>query len=580
MGRVFVMPVGSVVLAMAFAACSSDKVSTGGTGASPSTGGSAPGAGGSGPGSSGGSNAAAGSGGFVVAAGGNGTTPGVAGSSATGGTGTATGGTGSGGTGTTTGGTGPAGGTGSGTAGSGTGGGPTVSGINVKLDATRQTIQGFGINTALMPSGKTFPTDKLFTTTATDSIGLSILRIGMNTDGSLTGQYISEARGKNPDLKVIGSCWSAPAKCKSNNDVTKGGYLLDTGTCMADWATSIANFAKAQNLYAMSIANESDFASCASKGPPCTTDYETMTYTAKQMVKWVKVAGPKIKAVSPNTKVIAPEASEWIHAWSNASATGSLVSGHPQSSDPLNCGCYSNTPTETGCAQTCLDGNGYDYGHWLWKDQEAWKAFDIFGVHEYDSQIAFAWPADVNGGKRDKEIWQTEMSGVRYWPEQGPSTDINNGVVVAGWIHSALTVGEASAWLWWWYEAYYEDDNEGLALTKGGSTVAKRYFTLGNYSKFIRPGYTAVEVAGNSNADLLISGYKGADGTVVVVAVNKGAAAATVPITISGGTAPSMMTPNVTSGTDNLKAGTPVAVSGGSFMASLPTKSVTTFVGK
>jgi len=186
----------------------------------------------------------------------------------------------------------------------------------------------------------------------------------------------------------------------------------------------------------------------------------------------------------------------------------------------------------------------------------------------------------VNGGKRDKEIWQTEMSGVRYWPEQGPSTDINNGVAVAGWIHSALTVGEASAWLWWWYEAYYENDNEGLAITQGSSTVAKRYFTLGNYSKFVRPGYTAVEVGGNANADLLISGYKGSDGTVVVVAVNKGAAAATVPITISGGTAPAMMTPNVTSATDNLKAGTAVAVSGGSFMASLPSKTVTTFVGK
>jgi O-glycosyl hydrolase len=453
----------------------------------------------------------------------------------------------------------------------------------VKLDATHQTIQGFGINTALMPTGKTFPADKLFKTTGDDAIGLSILRIGMNTDGTLTGQFISESKAANPDLKVIGSCWSAPAKCKSNNNTTQGGSLLDTGTCMADWATSIANFAKSQNLYAMSIANESDFASCASKGPPCTTDYETMTYTANQMVKWVKVAGKKIKEVSPNTKVIAPEASEWIHAWSNISATGSLVTSHPNSSDPLNCGCYANAITaekEATCAKTCLDGNGYDYGHWMWKDQEAWKAFDIFGVHEYDSQIAFAWPADVNGGKRDKEIWQTEMSGVRYWPEQGPTTTIDNGIAVAGWIHSALTIGEASAWLYWWYQAYYEDDNEGLGLLKAGGTTAKRYYTLGNFSKFIRPGYTAVEVVGNANADLQISGYKGPDGTVVVVAINKGAAAATVPIAISGGTAPAMMTPTVTSAADNLKAGTAVPVTGGSFMASLPSKTVTTFVGK
>jgi O-glycosyl hydrolase len=214
------------------------------------------------------------------------------------------------------------------------------------------------------------------------------------------------------------------------------------------------------------------------------------------------------------------------------------------------------------------------------KDATAWAAFDIFGVHEYDSQIAYAWPADVTGGKRDKEVWQTEMSGVMYWPEQGPSTDIKNGVAVAGWIHSALTVGEASAWLYWWYEAYFQDDNEGLALTKGGSTPAKRYYALGNYSKFVRPGFVAVDVVGNSNTDVLLSAYKGTDGTVVVVAINKGSAEATLPITITGGTAPAMLTPTVTSATDSLKDGTAVPVTAGAFMAKLPSMSITSFVGK
>jgi len=112
------------------------------------------------------------------------------------------------------------------------------------------------------------------------------------------------------------------------------------------------------------------------------------------------------------------------------------------------------------------------------------------------------------------------------------------------------------------------------------SGTAKRYYTLGNYSKFIRPGYVAVEVTGNTNADVLLSGYKGPDGTVVVVAVNKGAAAATLPIAIAGGTAPASMTPTVTSASQNLAAGTAVPVTGGSFMAMLPSKTVTTFVGK
>jgi glucuronoarabinoxylan endo-1,4-beta-xylanase len=558
-----------MLLAMAFAGCSSDKTpSPGGGGASsPATGGSVGTAGTPG----------------IPAGGSN---PGAAGSGATAGVGSPTAGSGgapsTGTAGASTGGTSTAGAPPVGTAGAGGSGGVSLpSGIAVNLTATRQTIVGFGLNTALMPSDKTVPVDTIYGLTGDNGIGLSILRIGMNSDGSLTGKYVSEARAKG--AKIIGSTWSPPADCKTNGKTTQGGHLKDDdgGKCYTSWSTTIANFAKAQNLYAMSIANESDFASCASKGPPCTDDYDTTVYTANQMVKWVKVAGAKIKEVSPNTKVIAPEASEWIHAWSNASATGSLVASHPQSSDPLNCGCYSNTPTETGCAATCLAGNGYDYGHWLWKDQAAWAAFDIFGVHEYDSQIAYAWPADVNGGKRNKEVWQTEMSGVKHWPEQGPSTDINNGVAVAGWIHSALTVGEASAWLFWWYEAYYQDDNEGLALVKGGSTIAKRFYALGNYSKFVRPDYLAVEVVGNTNPDVLLSAYKHpTDGTVVVVAVNKGTTAATLPIAIAGGTAPASMTPTVTSATENLKAGTAVPVTGGSFMASLASKTITTFVGK
>ena len=121
---------------------------------------------------------------------------------------------------------------------------------------------------------------------------------------------------------------------------------------------------------------------------------------------------------------------------------------------------------------------------------------------------------------------------------------------------------------------------EGLAIVQGSSTIAKRYFTLGNYSKFVRPGYVAVDVVGNSNANVLISGYKGTDGTVVVVAVNKGTAAVTVPISITGGAAPAMMTPTVTSSSQNLAATTAVPVSGGSFTAMLGATSVTTFVGK
>jgi len=539
------------ILACASAACSSATTPNAGSGGSAGSGS----AGTSGPGGSSANGYGGNASGSPNASGSGGSSAGSGGAS--------TGGSGGSGS-NVSGGSGSSGGNGS--------GGSTPGGVTVRLDATHQTIQGFGINTAWMPSSKSLPIDKVFGTTGPDAIGLSILRVGMSPTGALIGPLVPEAKAKG--AKIIGSAFSPPASCKSNGNTQQGGYLLET--CFDSYSTSIAKFAQAQGLYAMSIGDAPDFASC--KDPPCIGDFDSTMFTAKQMAAWVKVAGPKLKA--EGIKVIAPEVIEWIHAWSNASATGSLVPEHPHSLDSLNCGCFSNTPTETGCAQTCLDGNGYDYGHWLWKDQEAWQAFDIFGVHEQDSQIAYAWPTDVNGGKRNKEVWQTDMSGLKYWPEEGPSTDINNAVAVAGWIHSALTVGEASAWLWGFYESYFLDDNQGLALTKGGATAAKRYYTLGNYSRFVRPDFVAVEVVGNSNHDVLLSAYHGPDGTVVVVAVNKGTVAVSLPIAITGGTAPAMLTPTVTSATDNLKDFTAVTLTGGSFTAMLPSMSVTTFSGK
>jgi hypothetical protein len=92
-------------------------------------------------------------------------------------------------------------------------GGTTSTGVTVQLDQTQQTIEGFGLNTAL--GGGSFPGTMLFTTTGADGIGLSIVRVGMNSDGSLSGD-LSGAKSRN--VKVIGSVWTAPANWKDNNN--------------------------------------------------------------------------------------------------------------------------------------------------------------------------------------------------------------------------------------------------------------------------------------------------------------------------------------------------------------------------
>jgi glucuronoarabinoxylan endo-1,4-beta-xylanase len=565
--------------------CSS-TTGQGGTGGASNTGGSGNGTGGT-P-SSGGTNGTGGSTGGSNGTGGSNNTGGVVG---TGGSSGGSSGKGGMAGGSATGGMAGGSATGGMAGGSATGGngGASSGAVTVQLGQTEQTIQGFGINDNWGQQFSSSVADSLFTTTS--GIGLTILRTGMSDGGAFYNTFESSNMSAlksraGTDAKVIGSVWSPPGSCKSGqtpldsqNPVNNGGHVMSS--CFDSWSTTIANFAGSNGFYAMSIGNEPDFASCGNSDP-CNGNYPTTLFTASEMTTWVKMAGPKLKA--KNVKVIAPEASEWIHTWSNVSA-GPDVGGH-DSSDPLKCGCFPDK-NPTSCASSCSSGGGYDYGHVLAADATAWGAIDILGVHEYDSQVAYPWPSDVNGGKPNKEIWQTEMSGVKWWPEQGPSCDINNGVAVAGWIHSALVDGQASAWLWWWYQAYNTDDNEGLLLKSGtsnsscGSTnPTKRFYTLGNYSKFIRPGYKRVDISGTAPSGVLLSAYAGSDGTVVIVAINKNTSAVSVPISIAGGTAPASLTPNVTSSSDNLKAGTAVTVSGGSFTAMLGATTVTTFVGK
>jgi glucuronoarabinoxylan endo-1,4-beta-xylanase len=463
------------------------------------------------------------------------------------------------------------GGSGAGAGGAGSAGAPAV--VTVQLTQTRQTIEGFGINDSFAGEAWTSAVaDHLFTT---DGIGLSLLRVGMGPDGGLVTSSIQSsdmALAKARGAKIIGTTWSPPAVCKTNNSENDGGHLLQSNSCADKWSEAIAKFAGDLGLYAMSIASEPDFASCGN-AEPCNGNFQSTVYTANELVAFAKKAGPKLQA--RGVKVIVGEASQWLHTWSNVSATGSVPSNQ-NSSDPLRCGFPPSNPS-------CDTGEGYDYGHWLAKDADAWSATDILGVHQFYTQRGEPWPSDV---RARKPVWMTEMSGVKWWPEQGMgsgssltgSKTIENGVAVAGWIHSALVVGDASAWLWWWYKAYFTDDNEGLYNKNGDDT--KRHYALGNYSKFVRPGYIRVDVTGPIPTDVLVSAFKGEDGTLVLVAINKGATAVSGTLAIAGGTAPVSMTPWVTSATLDLKPQTPVAVSGGKFTAVLAAMSVTTFVGK
>jgi len=103
---------------------------------------------------------------------------------------------------------------------------------------------------------------------------------------------------------------------------------------------------------------------------------------------------------------------------------------------------------------------------------------------------------------------------------------------------------------------------------------------MGNFSKFVRPGYVRVGITGAPSSVQIVPFYGASDGTTVIVALNSGTSAVQASFFVSGAAWPGTVTPYVTSASSNLAAGAPITVSGARFSASIAAQSVTTFVGK
>ena len=169
--------------------------------------------------------------------------------------------------------------------------------------------------------------------------------------GEMSGDVATLKSGAGSDAKLIGSVWSPPANCKSNNSLNDGGGHL-MSSCYTSWATTIANFAGSNGFYAMSIANEPDFASCGSTDP-CNGNYPTTLYHGGRDGGLHEGGGTAAQGEGRQGHRargfgVAPP-------WSNVSA-GPDVGGH-ESSDPLKCGCFPDKNTNS-CACRVHHGDG------------------------------------------------------------------------------------------------------------------------------------------------------------------------------------------------------------------------------
>jgi glucuronoarabinoxylan endo-1,4-beta-xylanase len=177
----------------------------------------------------------------------------------------------------------------------------------------------------------------------------------------------------------------------------------------------------------------------------------------------------------------------------------------------------------------------------------------ILGAHRYSSPDGWASPY-----KGIRPIWQTEHS-----IGSDAAHSITTALTQAVEIHNFLVQSEVNAWHAW-----------NLGVIMGG----KRLYTLGNWSKFVRPGWVRIETTQTS--DVLTSAFKHRDtGAFAIVLVNPASSSRTRSVGLAGVTATHVV-PWVTSDTLDLRAQASLIVTGGVFTAVLPGRSVTTFVGQ
>jgi len=407
----------------------------------------------------------------------------------------------------------------------------------VDSNTTNQFIRGFGASSAWNSQATLSPAAaKLW---ADDNIeghaGLSILRTRIDPGGAFANEAgpMGLAKAQNPNIIIWSTEWTPPAAYKNNNNINgpsvagSPNTFNNTAANSTAYANYLVNYIKTikntygVTLYAISPQNEPDW----------DTSYESCLWTAAQFHDFVKnYLSPALTANSLTTKIMIPE-----------SFRDDLSLAADTMNDPVSAPMVS-----------------------------------IIGNHLYGGGPR---PLSAGGWSNlsNQESWETEMSDVSGAPHD---PGMAAALQLMGWVHSCMVTASMNAYLHWWIYSF-SGSNEGL-FGADTTTPTKKLYALGNFSKFIRPGWYRMGGTINSGTTgVNMSAYKdnaGAPNRWCVVAINTTGGAVSQTVNLSHFNATSC-TAWVTDAAHDLSHVAQVTITGNSFTYTLPAQSVLSFVG-
>lgn len=369
------------------------------------------------------------------------------------------------------------------------------------------------------------------------------------------GQYFLRAAASDGVPDLIGFVNSAPAPYTTNGENCGGEIVTADDAAYGTYiATIVSHFAAAGVTFSqISPMNEPDdsFSSCGQEG---------MEVPAGERAGVIDAVGAALKSAGVSAKVIADESSQTTQLLSEAPA-------------------------------------------WL-ADSSAPSQVAAIAHHTYDNpsdstleQVGSL--GDVNG----KPVWASEIccqvsGGGGYGAQYDPT--MAGALVLANYVYTDFSYADDSAFQWWtalsselgcdpatsstcatsvnssgwndgliYYDpAYASDGNQNLYLTK-------RFYALGQYSRYVRPGAVRYGVSGSPSGVQTMAFRNSNQWTVV--ATNTGTSAATLSLNMDSGTLASAGAYQ-TDASENLAAVPAPGISGSTITASLPAQSISTYV--
>ncbi|HLI60830.1 MAG TPA: glycoside hydrolase family 30 beta sandwich domain-containing protein [Solirubrobacteraceae bacterium] len=330
---------------------------------------------------------------------------------------------------------------------------------------------------------------------------------------------------------VFADAWSAPGFMKTNGSPINGGTLCGVpgATCASgDWRQAYANYLA---QYAKDYAAAGDPLSYvgpeneANIGPA----YDSMIMSPAQSANFMEVLGPTL--------------------W------------------------RSRLPTRAECCAT----EGWDYAQQyaaaIEADPLANLSTPLFTSHGYTA----APDSPLSGWS--KPVWETEWSTFQPWDPAWDDGSTASGFSWAQNIDTGLTAANLNAFLYWWGSTTPTEngDNEGLIEINGNSVATSgRLWAFANYSRFVRPGAVRIG-ASSADGNLEPVAFRNLDGSVAIVVLNTATSAQSASFALRDARG-RRVTPYLTDASHDVAAQPSIRVRGDSFTATLPPRSLVTYV--